>query len=220
MSVSTPARGYLESVSDPKLKVDFHFNPKELAFKKSYIWEAKPTEKKDTPKATFGGGQPSNISLSLLFDTYERSDSDPPIDVRTYTGIIFKMAQVNEVTSDASAAAHPHPVKFVWGPLSFQGRITDVGVTYTLFHSSGVPLRATVTVTIQEEGEQNLTSQNPTSRGLSNMRLHRIVAGETLPHIAQQHYGDCNRWREIASANHLTRVRRLTPGLELRIPNV
>ncbi|MFO0747826.1 MAG: LysM peptidoglycan-binding domain-containing protein [Myxococcota bacterium] len=47
---------------------------------------------------------------------------------------------------------------------------------------------------------------------------HLVVAGETLGAIAQQHYGDASRWKEIAGANHIADPKALKIGTRLTIP--
>ena len=51
-------------------------------------------------------------------------------------------------------------------------------------------------------------------------RLYTVVAGDTLSHIAQRHYGNANRWPAIFEANRdkLSDPDRIFPGQVLRVP--
>jgi nucleoid-associated protein YgaU len=45
-----------------------------------------------------------------------------------------------------------------------------------------------------------------------------VVRGDTLAAIAKRYYGDPNRWRQIAAANHVTDPATLRIGVVLTIP--
>lgn len=89
---------------------------------------------------------------------------------------------------------------------------------FTLFSSDGVPLRATLTVTLREYKtlddqlhQLNLSSPDRT-------HAHVVLQGDALASIAQRYYQQPNEWRAIADANFIYDPRRLTPGRVLKIP--
>jgi nucleoid-associated protein YgaU len=112
-------------------------------------------------------------------------------------------------------------VQFKWGKTwSFEGVITSLNQKFTLFLEDGVPVRATVTLSMmQSKDEASLAKQNPTSGGIGGDRVWTVTEGDTLGWIAHKEYGDTSLWRLIAEANHLEQVRQLTPGMALVIPN-
>ncbi|WP_394276922.1 LysM peptidoglycan-binding domain-containing protein [Luteococcus sp.] len=68
----------------------------------------------------------------------------------------------------------------------------------------------------------NRTAQTPapeTPPG-PQLRTHRVVAGDDLWSIAEEHYGDGTRWRQIAAENQISDVTRLEVGAELRLPGL
>jgi nucleoid-associated protein YgaU len=115
----------------------------------------------------------------------------------------------------------PPRVLFQWGETwSFEAVINSVKQQFTLFLSTGTPVRATLDITFQQVTDTaQLRPQNPTSGGVGGERVWRVSAGDTLAWIAFREYGDSTMWRLIADANRLTRVRELTPGTMLVIPN-
>jgi nucleoid-associated protein YgaU len=52
----------------------------------------------------------------------------------------------------------------------------------------------------------------------ANMRIHTLVAGETLTWLAVKYYGTVERWQLIADRNNIVDVRDLEPGAQLIIP--
>ena len=77
-------------------------------------------------------GFSSGLSMELLFDTSQSGD-----DVRNRTLAIAKMIQ-------APDKAQSPTVRFSWGTFIFNGIIQSMDETLDLFSEGGVPLRATV----------------------------------------------------------------------------
>lgn len=202
----------------------FMFNPKEYEFTKSNQWGNEETKGTNTPKIEFKGGQPTSLSLQLVFDTY---GLQPPKDVRKeYTNALWELTLVEESTRNAkNNKARPPTVLFMWGksasPMwSFEAVITKMSQKFTMFLADGTPVRATVNLTLQQakDERQSLGWQNPTSGGVDRVRLWTVQEGDTLAWIAYRHYGDTAEWRRIADANRLTQVRHLRPGTTLELP--
>ena len=200
------------------------FNPKEYTFSKQNNWKDQQTGK-NVPQIEFGGGQPATLQMELFFDTYAhfKSSGAPPKDVRKeYTDKIWKLMIVDPKLTDAkNKKGRPPKVIFSWGQTwLFKAVITSITQKFTMFIADGTPVRATLNVSFRQvEDEGALARQNPTSGGVGGERIWTVNEGDTLGLIAYRELGDATRWREIADANHLTRVRRLRPGTVLVIPN-
>ena len=41
----------------------------------------------------------------------------------------------------------------------------------------------------------------PTEDAAATMETYKVVAGDTLSHIAKKHYGDASKWHQIFEAN-------------------
>jgi nucleoid-associated protein YgaU len=103
---------------------------------------------------------------------------------------------------------------------SFTCVMESIKQKFTLFSPQGVPLRATLTVTLREYRsletqlkELNLSSPDRT-------HVHVLQRGEDLSRVAWQYYDSVAPWREIARANGIEAPRRLTPGTFLRVPRL
>ena len=72
-----------------------------------------------------------------------------------------------------------------------------------------------------ESTERSVNRGGAGSVGRTTTRLYTVVAGDTLSHIAQRHYGDAGRWPAIFDANRdkLSDPDRIFPGQVLRIPD-
>jgi phage tail protein X len=216
--------------------VNCMFNPKEYTFSKQNSWTPTPVKGANMGQYEFGNGQPATLQMQLFFDTYTNiksgaAEADPPKDVRKeYTRAVWDMmlvdpdlASVNGSGQSASndEKGRPPIVIFQWGSTwSFRAVITSLRERFTLFLPDGTPVRSTLDVTFQQIQDQHTYPlTNPTSGGVGGERIWKVSEGDTLAWIAYKLYGDANRWRLIADANKLTRVRQLLPGMILEIPN-
>jgi nucleoid-associated protein YgaU len=131
-------------------------------------------------------------------------------------------AALSAVTG-ANLVTRPPKVIFQWGPPSaflIEAIITAVNVTYTRFGADGTPIRAEVTVRMQQQPSLlALLATNPTSAGLPGRRSHTVTAGDSLARIATAQYGSPGRWRQIAAANDIEDPLRVRPGDQVYLPN-
>ena len=207
--------GSLSQPGAPLERVEFQFNPKELTLAKSAQWareNAKGNKKSSPPQ--YNGPQPSKLSLEMFLDASDKQDTSV---VRTVEKLFA--CCVPTQTSLQQKKESPPWVVFRWGGLTgFLAYISQVSAKYTLFTSSGMPVRATVQVSLEElAGEA--PKQNPTSGGLVGHRVHELVAGDTLAGIAYAEYGNPNLWRAVAELNGIDDPMRLRPGTRLMLPS-
>ncbi|RIH85229.1 CIS tube protein [Calidithermus roseus] len=203
-------------------RIECLFNPNELSLSKSNQWSAGPNGAKDSPNREFGGGQPISLRVQLFFDTQglppERRRS---LDVREYTDPIWKLMLVDKsLTNDTTKNGRPPKVRFQWGLMTFfVGVITSISQQFSLFLPDGLPVRATLDLTLEQAtNESELPMQNPSSAGKGGEQVWMVKDGDTLAWIAYKALGDAGKWRRIAEANGLTKVRDLVAGQPLIIP--
>lgn len=100
----------------------------------------------------------------------------------------------------------------------FKCIVENIKQEFSLFSPQGVPLRATLTVTLREYKtlDDQLRSLNRTSPDRTHS--HVLGRGETLSSVSGQYYQRPGDWRAIAEANGIEDPRRLTPGLILTVP--
>jgi nucleoid-associated protein YgaU len=100
----------------------------------------------------------------------------------------------------------------------FKCVVESVRQRYTLFSPQGVPLRATLTVSLKEYKTlaEQIAEINAQSANHSN--THVVQTGETLAQISAAVYNDPTQWRAIADQNNLLNPMVLQPGQILDIP--
>lgn len=216
-------KAFLVAKDKPWLVAPCLFNPTELSVEKSNQFAEVNIPGLSSSVLQFVRGNSRTVSMDLLFDTYEEK-----IDVRLLTdritgwdaGSMFSpLPDVAKGLMDINSDLHAPPVcLFIWGAFVFQCIIERASKRFTMFLPEGIPVRATVSVTLKEyrKVETQVTELDLHSSDLTKRRV--VTQGDSLWYIAAKEYGDPAEWREIADANKISNPRLLTPGRELAIP--
>ncbi|NJM14826.1 MAG: LysM peptidoglycan-binding domain-containing protein [Bacteroidales bacterium] len=106
------------------------------------------------------------------------------------------------------------------GDVTFDGILTDLQITYTLFAPDGEPLRAKISATFLDyrENKRRVLEEAKESPDLTHVRT--VKDGEKLPLIVYQAYKDPTYHMEIAKVNNLTNFRKIAVGQELVLPPI
>ena len=201
-------------------ELECQFNPSSLKISKSNSWEYEKSPSYNAPSARFAGGDPATYSLSLFFDTYSQADPAKK-DVRFFTNQLLQLTLRGGGRAMYLVPSDPPTVTFTWGKIAlFSAVVENVEVTFTMFSSEGMPIRATADVTFRQKeklGDDLIPAQNPTSR--TDPRRTRIVhSSQRLDQIAYEEYEDPRQWRAIAEANNIDNPFQLFDGQILSIP--
>lgn len=194
------------------------FNPPEYTIAKGAQFAEIAIPGIDAPILQFIRGQTRTLSLELFFDgTRVGSGNLVAGDVRL---LLEPVAQLGRIQPNTHA---PPRIRFIWGVgLSFRGVVDNVQQKFTLFSPTGIPVRATATLSIKEYKtlEEQLKELNLQSSDHTKRRV--VKRGDTLSRIAFEEYGDPARWRPIADRNAevIPDPRRLVPGITLEIPAI
>jgi len=199
------------------------FNPSEFYIQRSANYAEHKIPGLDRPIMQFINGEAEIMKFSLFFDTYSAGSSTGELklaltnklptplkpDVRDYTEPFYKLLNVDE---DRHA---PNLVTFEWGKTKFTGYIIEITQKFTLFSMTGVPLRATLEITLKSSKKDNFIRNSP------DRTKHRVIkSGDRLFDFAYVEYGDSSLWRKIAEANNIDNPRKLKSGESIVIPAI
>lgn len=189
--------------------VEVLFNPPDYTMEESNQFHSTSLPGLSTPILQFVSGNTQTLTMDLFFDTYTYKKSQ---DVRDYTRQITSLMEID-------ADLHAPPVcKFTWGRLEFKAVLERVRKQFTMFLDSGIPVRATLSVTFKEYRTIAEQLQNPARQSSDRTKRRVIQQGDTLSLIAYREYRDPARWRPIADANGIDNPRLLEVGMEIVIP--
>ena len=138
---------------DENLHVEAQYNPKELTVDKAIPWSQHTKGNTDGLQWEFTGAAGRTTSIDLLFDGADQNKSVTP-----QIKILQQLAAVRDPGSTDPEKRRPHHCVAVWGDVlldfrlgqRFQCVITQLTVKYSMFSPAGDPVRATVTVKLQE----------------------------------------------------------------------
>lgn len=226
--MSKDQNAYLLINGDSRKKIPCLFNPTELSLTLSNRWGAGSDAKEGgNVKAgagvqilDFQGADNGSMDLTLFFDTTSQG-----VPVTKYTSQIVALMEIDTKipgTNEKNRLARPPTVKFGWGELtSFEAVITTLTLKFTYFSSKGMPLRATMGLSLKQyAGLRDYGPQNPTSVTPAPHQVHRVQPGETLDRISAEHFADSTKWRIIAEANNVEDPLDLRAGSLLMIPKL
>ena len=194
-------------------------NPSSITMAYGTHTDEKGTENK---QVSYSGFKPPQLSLDLLLDGTGAMPivSGMPLAVPSMVEL-FKQTCYYFQGSD-----HDIPyVEFQWGAAlmtykfkMFSGRLSSLNVSYSLFNPEGIPIRGKITATFA--GSVDLNEGYKLAAPSSPDLTHKIMikAGDSLPNLCMDIYGDPKYYHQIAQLNKLANFRELTPGMELEFP--
>jgi Contractile injection system tube protein len=158
------------------------------------------------------GVVPASVSNLAAYGTQMLTKTLGVTDVSYVTR---RIQELKEVVYDFEDTTHEPPrVKVIWGDdTPFIGRMETLKVTYTLFHPSGIPLRADIELTFKQIESQQRRLQSP---DVTHRR--EVTDHDRLPLLAEGVYGNATYAWQVAQANNLTHYRRLKTGSEIHLP--
>lgn len=185
------------------------FNPSEYSLESAntFAWQTIPGLQ--TPIAQFISGEATTLSMELFFDSYEKGT-----DVRQLTAKVSKLLDVDK---DLHA---PPSCRFVWGSLDFKGIVERVSQKFTMFLDSGLPVRATLSVTFRAIASMKEQYQNIPRQSADRTKQRTLEQGDQLWMIAAHEYEDAGEWRAIAEANGIDNPRTMRTGRKITIPRL
>ena len=102
----------------------------------------------------------------------------------------------------------------------FRCVLESVKQKFTLFSPDGIPLRATLTVSLREYRTFNDQFDQISPRSPDRTHSHVTAQSDRLSAISNTYYENSDNWRVIASANGIEDPRRLAIGSILTIPRL
>jgi nucleoid-associated protein YgaU len=193
--------------------IPFGFNPKDYTMSLTSGWNFKPSKKSAEPPE-FTGHQMRTLDMDVFLDATD-------IPQGTIAPWLEQLFSTVRPTAMSLLTNTPFPpiVVFTWGAsMPFVGVVKSVNASVTLFRPTGLPVRATCKVSMQEF-DPPLGGQNPTSGALRSSSSHVVRLGDSLASIATASYGEPNLWRAIAIVNDIEDPFNLRIGTDLLIPS-
>lgn len=160
---------------------------------------------------TFAGIAGTELHLEFFVDS---TGAVPGV-----TSVPDAIQALKDTTHSFDGKIHsPYFLQVLWGDLDYSCRLRNLGVEYTLFSPSGIPLRARVTADFTGHVPPAKLASD-TKRSSPDLTHARIVqAGETLPLLCEEIYREDRVYPQVARYNDLDNLVMLAPGTRISLP--
>jgi hypothetical protein len=195
--------------------VEVQFNPATL--KVNYSNQKAGGDQPSGSPVQFVGKGTTKLTLELVFDTTileKQGPGGPPPDVRLKTQEIFNFMKPTPKGKGKKQQFIPPGVRFQWGSFLFDGVVDSMDENLEFFSSSGVPMRATVSLSLsQQELQFQVGTAEAEAAGTSP--FEEAKAGDSVQQMAAK-AGNPD-WKNVALANGIENPRMLAPGTLLNM---
>jgi hypothetical protein len=192
------------------------FNPENIAIKEDLVWGAECGPGGSGSPMHYKKTNPRTFTLDMIVDGTGVNTGGLKITPVTVQVALFRAA-----TSGVRGVLHQPAFLIVqYGLFICTCVLNSSTVTYTLFDSTGLPIRAKISASFTEHTVKTLS--NITDMLSSADLTHRRIAGDgdLLPLLTYQIYNNQNYYLQVAKANKLKNFRKLLRGTELVFPRI
>ena len=204
--------GKSEINKDKNCQVQFNPETLKVSFSNQISKPESSGTTKGKPAKQFVGPGTTKLSLQLWFDV---TAPMPPgqtaeQDVRKLTKKVAYFITPKPGESDEKKI--PPVVRFSWGSFQFDGIMESLEESLEFFSSEGIPLRASVALSLTQQKITEFKFNPLKKGGLPGTRpLTPAPAGSTIQGLADSQ-GKGGNWQDIATANNIENPRMLQPG--------
>jgi len=188
-------------------------NPSEITLSYEIEYDAAQGAGTTGSRMNFKKLKPGDLSLTFFLDGTGADGRQGDVQ--------DMIAKFQAVTLYNGKIHRTNYLKVMWGTLQVKRCVLkSASIAYKLFRPDGVPLRAVISATFTDNSDDatRVAIQQDQSADLTHVRL--VHAGDTLPGLCGEIYGDPRRYLDVAAVNLLDRFRRLTPGTRLVFPPI
>lgn len=198
------------------LPIVVQYNPKDYEVSNEVKYAEKGIPGQEGTIKQFVSGESPTLTISLMFDTY----IPPSIDIPFGTGVDVTLLtrQIVSLTHIKGSLHRPPLVTFVWGTVIFQGIVANIKQQFTMFLSTGIPVRAKLDVTFKAVSQNGLIRLLHPLESPDRTKFRTVKEGEYLWNYALEEYGDAEMWRVIAKENGIMNPLDITPGQVIKLP--
>jgi len=212
-----------------KKELSFMFNPSQ------YVISTAPSYRRNTSLGQGGAppefvmGTSRSLSTTLFFDSHFDALPTSMWSLADFTSFLDigenKLKPVTDQTKVLEEAVQvvgsehkPPLVKFQWGNLNFMGVVRSLTEEYTMFTASGKPIRARVSINIEEVDTSGNAGKKSPFESPDRTKARTITEGMTLWALAAEEYNDAEKWRVISKANNIMNPLDIRPGQVISVP--
>ena len=186
-------------------------NPNEITLSYEIEYDSAQGSGTTNSRMNFKKMKPGDMTLTFFIDG--TGANGKVVDVQQ------QIEKFQKVTGYNGDIHRPNYLKVVWGTLQIKRCILkSASIVYKMFKPDGVPLRAVITAvfTDNSDDQSRVAIAQDHSPDLTHIRM--VKAGNRLPAMCYEIYGDANYYLDVALANQIDDYRNLKPGSKIFFP--
>jgi len=196
---------------DPASTFESYVNPNEITLAYEYEWDAAQGSGTTGSRMNFKKQKPGDMALTFFLDG--TGANGVRIDVQQ------KIEEFQKVTGYNGDIHRPNYLKVSWGTLTVKRCVLkSASIAYKMFRPDGVPLRAVIAASFADNSDDTtrVAMAQDQSPDLTHLRV--IKAGDKLPVLCNEIYGDPRLYLRVAEANGIDDFRNVLPGMQIFFP--
>jgi hypothetical protein len=202
---------YSEPIGGSEGTFEAYINPEEITLDYEMEYDSSQGAGTTNSRMDFKKVKPGDMSLTFFIDG--TGANGKLIDV------MKAVQQFQTVTSYNGDIHRTNYLKVVWGTLQVKRCVLkSASIAYKLFKPDGVPLRAVITANFTDNSDDNARVAIAQDQSSDLMHVRLVKAGDNLPTLCRQIYGDPGYYVEVARVNQINNFRKLTPGAKIFFP--
>jgi len=195
----------------PLPKFESYVNPSEITLSYEIEYDSAQGAGTTNSRMAFKKAKPGDLKLSFFLDGTGANGS--PCDVQK------KVEEFQSVTGYDGKIHRTSYLKVVWGTLQVKRCVLkSASIAYKMFKPDGIPLRAVITATFTDNSDDKTRQAMAQDQSPDLTHLRTVKAGDNLPGLCSEIYGDPAYYLEVAAANGILDFRNLVPGSRILFP--
>ena len=196
---------------EPASQFTSYVNPNEITLSYEMEYDAAQGSGTTGSRMNFKKMKPGDLALTFFLDG--TGANGERIDVQQ------KIEEFQTVTGYNGDIHRPNYLKVSWGTLTVKRCVLkSASIAYKLFQPNGIPLRAVITASFTDNSDDTtrVAMAQDQSPDLTHLRV--IKAGDKLPVLCNEIYGDPRLYLRVAEANGIDDFRNILPGMRILFP--
>lgn len=196
---------------DPINQFEAFVNPQELTLSYEFEYDSAQGAGTTNSPMNFKKMKPGDLAVTFFLDG--TGANGRPADVQAM------IEQFQKTTGYNGDIHRPNYLKVMWGTLRIKHCVLkSASIAYKLFQPNGIPLRAVITASFADNSDDKtrVAIAQDQSSDLTHRRI--LKAGENLPRLCHEVYGNPLLYLKVADANGLDDFRNLSPGTVIFFP--
>jgi LysM repeat protein len=195
----------------PSGKFEAYVNPSEITLSYEIEYDSANGAGTTSSRMNFKKAKPGDLALTFFLDG--TGANGQKIEVQE------KINEFQLVTGYNGKIHRTSYLKVMWGTLQVKRCVLkSASIAYKLFQPNGIPLRAVITANFTDNSDDKTSQAIAQNQSSDLTHVWLVKAGETLPSLCNQIYGNPNHYLEVARANQIDNFRQLTPGIKIFFP--